>query len=63
VDYLQHGGASHRPKLAVEQRTALLNGVEDDIGTLERVLGESFDDWRSAGGRGSFAERTAVIQP
>jgi len=63
VEALQHGGASQRPKLAIAQRTALLAECEDDIATLERVLGESFDDWRSAGGRGSFAERTAVIQP
>jgi hypothetical protein len=60
VDALQRGGASQRPKLAVEQRTALLSEVEADIATLERVLGESFDDWRSADGRGSFAERTAA---
>jgi hypothetical protein len=63
VEALQHGGASQRPKLAIAQRTALVAECEDDIATLERVLGESFDDWRSAGGRGSFAERTAVIQP
>jgi hypothetical protein len=63
VEALQLGGASQRPKLAIAQRTALLAECEDDIVTLERVLGESFDDWRSAGGRGSFAERTAVIQP
>jgi hypothetical protein len=25
----------------------------------EQTLGESFEDWRSAAGRGSFAERTA----
>ena len=29
----------------------------DDIALLEQVLGESFEDWRSATGRGSFAER------
>src|SRR5215218_6469844 len=63
VEALRYGGASQRPKLAIEQRTALLAECEDDIATLERVLGESFNDWRSAGGRGSFAERTAVIQP
>jgi hypothetical protein len=30
----------------------------DDITLLEQTLGESFEDWRSAAGRGSFAERT-----
>ena len=63
VGALQRGGTSKRPKLAIEERTALLGECEDDIATLERVLGESFDDWRSAAGRGSFAERTPVIQP
>ena len=29
----------------------------DDIDLLEDVLGESFDDWRSSVGRGSFAQR------
>jgi hypothetical protein len=31
----------------------------DDIGLLEEVLGESFEDWRSSAGRGSFKERTS----
>jgi hypothetical protein len=63
VGALQRGGASTRPKLAIGERAALLGEWDDDIATLERVLGESFDDWRSHVGRGSFADRTAVIQP
>jgi hypothetical protein len=59
VSLLQHGGASQRPKLAPEQRTALLGDCVDDIAILEQTLGESFEDWRSAAGRGSFAERRA----
>jgi hypothetical protein len=58
VSLLQHGGPSQRPKLAPEQRTALLGDCLDDIALLEQTLGESFEDWRSAAGRGSFAERT-----
>jgi hypothetical protein len=58
VSLLQHGGRSQRPKLAPEQRTALLGDCLDDIALLEQTLGESFEDWRSAAGRGSFAERT-----
>ena len=54
---LQHGGAQQRPKLSVEQRTALLDDCAPDIAVLEEVLGESFQDWHSAVGRGSFAER------
>jgi Sulfotransferase family len=59
VRLLQRGGPIQRPKLAAEQRKALLGGCTDDISLLEQTLGESFDDWRSAEGRGSFAERTA----
>ena len=40
-----------------EQRTALLDDCADDIALLEEVLGESFEDWRSPAGRGSFRER------
>jgi hypothetical protein len=58
VSLLQHGGRSQRPKLAPEQRTVLLGDCLDDIALLEQTLGESFEDWRSAAGRGSFAERT-----
>lgn len=63
VSLLQHGGPIQRPKLAPEQRTALLGDCSDDIALLEETLGESFEDWRSAAGRGSFAERTASSQP
>lgn len=56
---LQSGGAAQRPRLTTEQRTALLQDCHDDIAHLEEVLGESFQDWRSPQGRGSFAERSA----
>jgi hypothetical protein len=62
VSLLQHGGPTRRPKLAPEQRTALLGDCLDDIALLEKTLGESFEDWRSAAGRGSFAERTQTAQ-
>ena len=58
VNLLQRGGPIQRPKLAAEQRKALLGDCADDISLLEQTLGESFEDWRSAEGRGSFAERT-----
>ena len=54
---LQHGGVDKRPKLSLEQRTSLLSACDPDISLLEEVLGESFEDWRSPTGRGSFAER------
>jgi hypothetical protein len=57
VAALQHGGQEQRPKLGSEQRSVLLEECLDDIALLESVLGESFDDWRSTTGRGSFKER------
>ena len=54
---LQAGGADRRPRLAPEQRLSLLGSCQDDIAVLEEVLGESFEDWRSTAGRGSFRER------
>ena len=56
---LQYAGPERRPKLAPEVRTELVKECLDDIGLLEEVLKESFDDWRSSAGRGSFKERTA----
>jgi hypothetical protein len=38
----------------------LLGDCADDIALLEEVLGESFQDWRSTTGRGSFAERVGT---
>lgn len=58
VNLLQHGGHTQRPGLAAEQRIALLGDCGNDIALLEQILGESFQDWWSASGRGSFAERT-----
>ena len=57
---LQHGGPERRPKLAPEQRAELVQECLDDIGLLEELLQESFDDWRSGSGRGSFRERTGT---
>jgi hypothetical protein len=62
VSLLQRGGPIQRPKLPAEQRAALLGDCADDVALLEQTLGESFQDWRSAAGRGSFAERTQSPQ-
>ncbi|GAA3718430.1 hypothetical protein GCM10022204_43040 [Microlunatus aurantiacus] len=56
---LQHGGPEGRPKLALQVRAELVKECLDDIGLLEEVLKESFEDWRSSAGRGSFKERTS----
>ncbi|HET9649875.1 MAG TPA: sulfotransferase [Microlunatus sp.] len=58
VAALQAGGPERRPKLDPEQRLVLLQSCTDDIGRLEEVLGESFADWRSHEGRGSYRERS-----
>ena len=62
VALLQRGGSPQRPRLDPEQRAALVADHLDDISVLETVLGESFDDWRSPTGRGSFTERAASEQ-
>ena len=62
VNLLQHSGPTQRPGLAAEQRIALLGDCGNDIALLEQILGESFQDWWSAAGRGSFAERTASTE-
>ena len=49
---LQYGGPERRPKLAPEVRAELVKECLDDIGLLEEVLQESFDDWRSSRGAG-----------
>jgi hypothetical protein len=58
VAALQQSGLKQRPRLAPEQREGLVAECLDDIARLEQVLGQSFDDWRSVTGRGSFAERS-----
>ena len=55
---IQLGGQERRPRLRPDQRELLVRDCLDDIARLEHVLGESFDDWRSATGRGSFKERS-----
>jgi hypothetical protein len=45
--------------LPVTDRRHVLAGLLDDIGLLEDLTGESFADWRSDSGRGSFHERRA----
>lgn len=57
VGLLQRGGPEQRPQLSPEARTALVDDIADDIEVLESLLGESFADWRSAAGRGSFRAR------
>jgi hypothetical protein len=57
---LQHRGLEKRPRLAPEHRAELVQDCLGDIALLEDVLSESFDDWRSSTGRGSFRERSST---
>ena len=62
VSPLPRGGPPPRPPPAPPPPPPLLGDCLDDIALLEHTLGESFEDWRSAAGRGSFAQRTASGQ-
>lgn len=54
---LQYGQPQQRPRLTPEIRTELVREFFDDITLLESLLGESYADWRSDSGRGSFRDR------
>lgn len=56
---LQFGGPEQRPALAPEVRAELVKDCLDDIALLEETLQESFADWRSSTGRGSFKARAS----
>jgi hypothetical protein len=55
-----HREGVHRPELPREQRRHVLEPLLDDLDLLERLTDESFADWRSDVGRGSFATRSTV---
>jgi UDP-GlcNAc:undecaprenyl-phosphate GlcNAc-1-phosphate transferase len=43
--------------MSAADRRHVLAPLLDDVALLERVTGQSFDDWRADAGRGSFASR------
>jgi hypothetical protein len=47
----------HRPELAADDRTRLLEGFADDIALLERLTDQSFDDWRVQSAEGTYSVR------
>jgi hypothetical protein len=57
VDQLQRGGDPSRPRLTPEQRDILLEPHLPDIELLERVTGESFDDWKGYREGSTFGSR------
>ncbi len=57
---LQHGGPDRRPTLTPQARAVLVDEIAPDVRLLEEVLGEPYDDWLAATGRGSFADRPGL---
>jgi hypothetical protein len=53
---LQRSGG-HRPELSAGVRARLLEGFADDIAVLERMTGQSFDDWRVHSAEGTYSVR------
>jgi hypothetical protein len=52
-----HRGGVPRPALSVADRRRLLDGFAEDVTLLERLTGESYEDWLADEGRGEFASR------
>lgn len=57
IAQLRKGGDAKRPSLTPEQRTRLLQAHLPDIELLERLTGDSYDDWKRSDGGGAFAAR------
>jgi Sulfotransferase family len=55
-----HRGTGLRPALAAEVRRGLVGGFRADVALLERLLGESFQDWLGESGRGAYAVRKSL---
>jgi hypothetical protein len=59
VGQLHQRGNAARPRLTAEQGDALRTPFLEDIDLLERVTGESYDDWRSHREGATFHTRLA----
>jgi hypothetical protein len=57
-----HRQGAYRPDLTPEQRRLVLEPLLHDLELLERVTGQSFQDWRADVGRGSFGTRVKEPQ-
>jgi hypothetical protein len=55
-----HRGGEHRPELSVETRRRLVEYFTDDVALLEAQTGESFQDWLSDKGRGTYSVRSSL---
>jgi hypothetical protein len=59
VGQLHQRGNFARPRLTAQQGEALREPFLDDISLLERITGQSYDDWRSDRGGHTFRTRLA----
>jgi Sulfotransferase family len=55
-----HRQGIHRPALEPSERRQVLEPMLEDLDLLERLTGESFEDWRGDQGRGAFRSRSGA---
>jgi hypothetical protein len=55
-----HRGHPNRPKLAVDDRRALVSHFADDVALLESLTGRDFQDWLGDADRGTYAVRRSL---
>jgi sulfotransferase family protein len=60
ISQLHKGGETSRPKLTPEQREQLVAPHLEDIALLERITGESFEEWKTYREGSSFESRRSL---
>jgi hypothetical protein len=61
INQLHKGGDPSRPRLTPEQRETLVAPHREDIELLERLTGESFEEWKSYRDGSSFEIRRNAV--
>ena len=61
IAQLHKGGDPNRPALTPDQRAELLAPHLPDIELLEKVTGESYDEWKGYRDGGSFSSRRGLV--
>ena len=61
INQLHKGGEASRPKLTPEQREQLVAPHLEDIELLERLTGESFEEWKAYREGSSFVSRRSAV--
>jgi hypothetical protein len=62
INQLHKGGDPSRPKLTPEQREQLVAPHREDIELLEKLTGESFEEWKSYREGSSFVSRRTAAK-